>query len=85
MRVLPGPAADPPPLLQGRSCLYVAEIRYLGTSWWNSSGPLAIARAGCVCVCIRHRGAFLQPPPHALVVVLVSLASPWLPRLCSFE
>ena len=29
---------------------------YLGTSWWNSAGPRAVARLGYTCVCIRHRG-----------------------------
>ena len=36
---------------------------YLGTSWWNSSGPKTIASAlNCPCVCIRHRGAYIHLP-----------------------
>ena len=36
---------------------------YRGTSWWNSSGPKTIASAlNCPCVCIRHRGAYVQLP-----------------------
>ena len=36
---------------------------YRGTSWWNSLGPKTIASAlHCKCVCIRHRGAYVQLP-----------------------
>lgn len=36
---------------------------YRGTAWWNSSGPRTIASAlHCPCVCIRHRGAYVQLP-----------------------
>ena len=33
---------------------------YSGTSWWNSSGPRAVADAGRICVCVRHRGSYMR-------------------------
>lgn len=46
---------------------------YRFCSWWNSSAPAAIAHTGCVCVCIRHRGAFVRPPPLWILVVVIEL------------
>lgn len=45
-------------LVVGSAWLGHRSIIYAGTSWWNSSGPKAVARLGYTCVCIRHRGSF---------------------------
>ena len=45
-------------------------------SFQNSAGPLTIASLGCVCVCVRHRGAFIQPPP--LLLAASGLLMQWL-------
>lgn len=45
-------------LVVGSAWLGHRSIIYTGTSWWNSSGPKAFAKQGCVTVCIRHRGSF---------------------------
>jgi len=57
----PSPSSPPPPvvtLVVGSAWLGHRAVIYLGCSWWNSSGPKTIAKLGCTCVCIRHRGAF---------------------------
>ena len=47
---------------------------YRFCSWWNSSGPASIARLGCVCVCVRHRGSFPRlQPPFWLVAILAAV------------
>lgn len=46
------------------------------TSWWNSSGPKTIARAGAVCVCVRHRGAFVRPPPWFVAALVATIFWP---------
>lgn len=46
---------------------------YIGTDWWNSSGPKTIASLGCVCVAIRHRGAFICAPPAWAALLLVAV------------
>jgi len=45
---------------------------YRLTSWWNSGGPKNIASLGTVCVCIRHRGAFMDGVPSLLEI------TPWI-------
>jgi len=47
---------------------------YLGTSWWNSAGPRAVARLGYTCVCIRHRGAFPRVWSWATLAALAAAA-----------
>ncbi|KAL9182492.1 hypothetical protein ACHAXT_013144 [Thalassiosira profunda] len=48
---------------------------YGGTSWWNSSGPRAVAELGYVCVCIRHRGGFMQTFTFLTLLFLVVMAA----------
>ena len=57
-------------LVVGSAWLGHRSIIYTGTSWWNSSGPKAFAKQGCVTVCIRHRGSF--PRIHGPLVLPVS-------------
>jgi hypothetical protein len=45
-------------LVVGSAWLGHRSFIYNQTSWWNSSGPKAVARLGYTCVCIRHRGSF---------------------------
>ena len=45
---------------------------YAQTSWWNSSGPKAVARLGYTCVCIRHRGSF--PRVYSILTLLYVVA-----------
>ena len=45
-------------LVVGSAWLGHHPFIYHQTSWWNSSGPKAVAKLGYVCVCIRHRGGF---------------------------
>ncbi|KAL7506644.1 hypothetical protein ACHAXN_005543 [Cyclotella atomus] len=45
-------------LVVGSAWLGHRSFVYNQTSWWNSSGPKAVARLGYTCVCIRHRGSF---------------------------
>ena len=47
-------------LVVGSAWLGHRSIIYSGTSWWNSSGPKAVAETGRLCVCIRHRGSFMK-------------------------
>ena len=68
-------------LVVGSAWLGHRAAIYRATSWWNSSGPAAVARTGCVCVCIRHRGAFPRPPPLWLFCLLAALALLWFPTL----
>ena len=62
-------------LVVGSAWLGHSATIYRPTSWWNSSGPSSIASLGCVCVCVRHRGAYVQPPPPAVVAALVVLVA----------
>jgi hypothetical protein len=39
-------------LVVGSAWLGHRSILYSGTSWWNSSGPKAVAELGYVCVCV---------------------------------
>ena len=75
------PAADLPlvVLVVGSAWLGHSALIYRGTSWWNSSGPAAVARAGCVCVCVRHRGSFIGSPPLSvwLVLFVIALSGLW--------
>lgn len=88
---VPNNSSDPLPLVVlvvGSAWLGHRSIIYSGTSWWNSSGPRTFARKGCVCVCIRHRGAFpVLPEPHIvlcfLVAVTASVLSGWGIRVAS--
>jgi acetyl esterase/lipase len=78
------PSVPPPPgpplplvvLVVGSAWLGHRSAIYLGTSWWNSAGPMSVARTGAVCVCVRHRGAFPQPPPWYVLVVLLLITWP---------
>lgn len=66
-------------LVVGSGWLGHSSLIYSLTSWWNSAGPRAVARAGAVCVCVRHRGAFVRPPPtwlFSLVALGVALRYP---------
>lgn len=48
-------SSSPPPivaLVVGSAWLGHRSILYSGTSWWNSSGPKAVAELGYVCVCV---------------------------------
>ena len=45
-------------LVVGSAWLGHSALIYAVTSWWNASGPRAVASTGAVCICIRHRGAF---------------------------
>ena len=85
------PSVPPPPgpplplvvLVVGSAWLGHRSAIYLGTSWWNSAGPMSVARTGAVCVCVRHRGAFPQPPPwYVLVVLLLVMWPVFLPVAC---
>jgi acetyl esterase/lipase len=64
---------EPAPLVVmvvGSGWLGHSRLFYLMFSWWNSSGPRTVAALGCPCVCVRHRGGFLRPPPLATCVAL---------------
>ena len=50
---------------------------YAPCAWWNASGPASIAKCGCVCVCVRHRGAFVQPPPIELLIMVLAMYVIW--------
>ena len=63
-------------LVVGSAWLGHQPAIYLGTSWWNSSGPATVATLGSVCVCVRHRGAFPRPPPVMWIALLA--AAMWL-------
>lgn len=63
-------------LVVGSAWLGHRSIIYAGTSWWNSSGPKAVARLGYTCVCIRHRGSFPRsssPLALSFVGIIVKL------------
>jgi acetyl esterase/lipase len=76
------PAADAPlvVIVVGSAWLGHRAVVYGPTSWWNSSGPAGVAALGCVCVAIRHRGAFIRAPPiwaaAALAALLFALMGP---------
>ena len=40
----------------------------------NAAGPRTIAALGCVCVAVRHRGAFIQAPNATLSVLIAAVA-----------
>ncbi|KAL7541657.1 hypothetical protein ACHAXR_011114 [Thalassiosira sp. AJA248-18] len=66
-------------LVVGSAWLGHRSLIYSQTSWWNSSGPKAVANLGYVCVCIRHRGAFMKTTSiltlaYILVVVAMMTA-----------
>ena len=54
---------------------------WLGHRWFvyrpfsaqNAAGGRTIAAIGCVCVCVRHRGAYIPPPPAPLSALLLAL------------
>jgi len=61
---------------------------YLQTSWWNSSGPKAVARLGYTCICIRHRGSFprvLSPLTFLCVGVMIALMKVLFGALLSYH
>lgn len=60
-------------LVVGSAWIGHRALAYRPTSWWNSSGPASIATEGCVCVCVRHRGAFVQPPSASAIGVLTTV------------
>ena len=63
-------------LVVGSAWLGHRSFIYSGCSWWNSSGPKTVAKLGCVCVCIRHRGAFprtLSPLTFLFVAIMVGI------------
>ena len=66
-------------LVVGSAWLGHRSIIYAGTSWWNSSGPRAVAGTGAVCVCVRHRGAFPRSPPWYVTAVLALVFWPAFP------
>jgi hypothetical protein len=45
-------------LVLGSAWMGHSAFIYIGTNWWNSRCPKALARQGFPCICIRHRGAF---------------------------
>jgi hypothetical protein len=61
-------------LVVGSAWMGHRPLVYTGTSWWNSAGPKSIAQLGCVCVCIRHRGAF----PLLCCVTTAPTTTTWL-------
>jgi hypothetical protein len=61
-----------------RSCIYS------GCSWWNSSGPKTVAKLGCVCVCIRHRGAFPRTFSPLSILFVAIMAGVFVTLLHSF-
>jgi acetyl esterase/lipase len=68
--------ASPPPLVVlvvGSAWLGHRALVYGPTSWWNSSGPAGVAALGCVCVAVRHRGAFIRAPPTWIAASLTAL------------
>lgn len=81
------PAADAPlvVIVVGSAWLGHRAFVYGPTSWWNSSGPASVAALGCVCVAIRHRGAFIRAPPigaaAAFAALLFAIMGPALPTL----
>ena len=57
-------------LVVGSAWLGHRPLVYLGTSWWNSSGPKRVASLGYTCVCVRHRGSFPRAySPFTLAVL----------------
>lgn len=59
-------------LVVGSAWLGHRSIIYSGCSWWNSSGPKTVAKIGCTCVCIRHRGAFPRTfSPLSILIVSI--------------
>jgi len=80
-RPSPPPSTSSPPLpvvtlVVGSAWLGHRSIIYSGCSWWNSSGPKTVAKLGCTCVCIRHRGAFpktFSPLSILFVSIMVGL------------
>lgn len=53
---------------------------YLGTTWWNSSGPATVAgKLGYRCISIRHSGAFFQIPDMTFTRMFVGtfMATLW--------
>ena len=61
-------------LVVGSAWLGHRSIIYAATSWWNSSGPRAFAKQGCVTVCIRHRGSFPRVAEESLTWMASILA-----------
>ena len=53
---------------------------YAQTSWWNSSGPKAVARLGYTCVCIRHRGSF--PRVYSVLTLLYVIVMVGMVKSC---
>mmetsp|Transcript_8739 Transcript_8739/g.12366 ORF Transcript_8739/g.12366 Transcript_8739/m.12366 type:complete len:369 (-) Transcript_8739:131-1237(-) len=62
-------------LVVGSGWMGHRSVIYSGTSWWNSSGPRTIARLGCVCVCVRHRGGFPQVSAQIAISLLLLVTS----------
>ena len=78
------PSSPPLPvvtLVVGSAWLGHRSCIYCGCSWWNKSGPKTVAKLGCTCVCIRHRGAFpktFSPLSILFVSILVGILMPLL-------
>ena len=70
----PTPNAPLVVLVVGSAWLGHRSIIYTGTSWWNSAGPLNVCSLGCVCVAIRHRGAFISAPPAFAAIAITAMA-----------
>lgn len=49
-------------LVMGSGWLGHVPWIYVGTNWWNASGPQTIAKLGYKCISVRHRGGFFQIP-----------------------
>ena len=69
---LVSPAVPPPlvVLVVGSGWLGHRSIIYNCFNRENAAGPRAIAALGCVCVAVRHRGAFIQPPNTTLTALI---------------
>ena len=75
-------------LVVGSAWLGHRAFVYSPTSWWNSAGPKSISDLGYVCICIRHRGAFMQTfniltltyiiINAFLIMAMVNASLPWL-------
>lgn len=67
-------AAQSPPLVVlvvGSGWLGHREFLYSTFNKENAAGPRNLAAIGCVCVAVRHRGAFVQPPNFTLSALVV--------------
>ena len=70
----PSASVDPPLviLVVGSGWLGHHAFVYRPFGLQNSAGPRMIADMGCVCLCVRHRGAFIRPPPPTAGILIVA-------------